>query len=89
MLGIRSYHQTPLLLRDGDGGARAGAEFKKILFNAVTENDAMLRHPRDKAERLLRSNAAKDEGRLGGFAGEWLARYRFQGPAGSSVRLTA
>jgi hypothetical protein len=61
-------HQASHLVGNAHRGAGTGAELKKVAFNPVTEDDAVLGHLGDKHQRLFGGDAAKDQGRLGGFA---------------------
>ena len=47
---LRIYHtqnldnETAVFFRETDSGAGAGSEFKKVMFNPVTENNTLFGH---------------------------------------------
>src|SRR5262249_3012661 len=66
-------HENALALRYSDYRPRAGIELQKIFFNAIAENDPVLRHLRIQHQRRLTRDSAKYHRRTGRVGGERLA----------------
>ena len=64
----RSYDQPALALGEGDLRLGPGIEFETVGFDAVAEDDAVLRHQRADAQACRFRQPAVDQARLRGAA---------------------